>query len=290
MSKMEPSIENIFGKKLQPYWGIVKLLKHFRRRKKGLELICIRYIFIKNHDRDRFDNNTFRNLEGFYKKKENDISHLYEQGDINTDEKKKTPPGNSIINYLQKLVDLGIIYKPEKGVYKLMKAFEKEMVRDEIKNCLYSYKSNEVIEYEEVESCYWMGIDSILLGIREETQEAFTDTEKRQIRYNVKEIERLLWEIDRINFIRFSVECDMKGEDVRNGYISQRNVERVVRSSWEDIEEGERSDYPPLTFVRFSPFTTELNNHEREQEKEEKRMMDIQIKAEKKKKGDTTPD
>jgi len=281
MSRTEPTIENIFGKKLQPYFGIIKLLKHFRDEEDGVKTIYIRYIFIKNHDRNRFDVKTFRDIEGFYKKKEKDISHLYKQGDI--DIEAKIPPGNSLINYLHKLVDIGIIYQPRKGFYKLMEAYEKEVIRDEIKNCLYSYDSNEVMEFRKVENYNWE-IDSILLGISEETRKAFTDTEKRQIRYNVKEIERLLMEIDRIHFIRLGIESGMEREDVRDGYINQRDVEKVERDMWEYVKEGMETGYPPLTFVRFSSFTTVLNNMEREQDEEMDYMMDIQIEAEKNKK------
>jgi hypothetical protein len=292
MSKKELTIENIFKYKLQPSWGIIKLLKHFRGRKEGLETIYLRYIFIRNHDRDRFDKKTFRNVEGFYKKKENDISFLYKQKDI--EKKPKKPPGTSLLNHLHKLVDIGIIYQPKKGFYKLKEAYEKEVIRDEIKSCIYSYDSDEFMELRKDVDYKWE-IGNLLLGIDKETQKAFTPIEKEKIRENVEEIEKLLIEIDRIYLIRSSVEGFIESELMREHFGFEN--EREARESEKELIERERMRYDelntenvtemgvnPLTFVRFSSLTTFMKEvHKKvEKEKEMKKMMDIQIKAEKK--------
>ncbi len=234
MSKEKPTRENVFD--LQPYKSILNLILHF---KSGLAPKYIRYALIRGNDRENFDKKTYTDLEAFYNKK--NLNDLYNRGIIEED---IVTSKYSLSNFLHTLNRLDIIYKSGKK-YKIRKTYRNGIIKGVLQQNISFFNNREVISFERGDSPI-----GVLLGIGIRwTYKSLTDTEKREVRFRVKEANKILLEIDKIFSTRralgyYKIIEDDKGklpEDYR------KEKEEVLKN----IEEGLMLD--TLTFVR-QPF------------------------------------
>jgi hypothetical protein len=269
--KPKPTPENAFT--LPKYRDIINLLFEFQ----GLQQKHFRYALIENHDKMEWynENKVLKTFGG-----EDKLQSLIDSGRINP---KCISSGKNLHNFLVSLVDIGVI-KKDKGSkitkYRLEKTYRYEVIKGIIQQNISYFNKKEVIDFMRGDKPI-----GVLLGIDiREIYEHLTDTEKKEVRLKIKEIDKILLEIDKIFSTRMALSHFQLLED-NEGKLPER--ERIEKEEvLKNIDEGLLLD--TLTFVR-QPFYALLKD-KKALEKENKnkdeidRMMDIQIKAEKNKK------
>jgi len=276
--KPKPTPENAFT--LPKYRDIINLLFEFQG-KSGLQQKHFRYALIENHD----------GMEGYNERKVlKDFTEMGGEDKLQSliDNECKNPKcissGKNLHNFLVRLVDMKVIKKDERseiGKYRLVEEYRYEVIKGILQQNISYFNNREVIDFMRGDKPI-----NVLLGIDiRHTEKLLTPTEKGEVRLKIKEANKILLEIDKIFSTRKALShYEIIEED--KGKLPER--ERMEKEEvLENIREGLLLD--TLTFVR-QPFYALLKD-KKALEKENKnkdemdRMMDIQIKAEKKKKG-----